>query len=52
MLLFNYVEEAPKKKSKKIIRRSKKIRRADSETEVNSVKQEKKRKISTDVLKL
>jgi hypothetical protein len=36
VLLFNYCEEPPKKKSKPIVKKSKKIRKSDAETDVQS----------------
>ncbi|CAD8056231.1 unnamed protein product [Paramecium sonneborni] len=52
VLLFNYVEEAPKKKTKHIKRKSKKIKKVDSETDVPSGKRLKSRITNNDVLKL
>ncbi|CAK58587.1 unnamed protein product (macronuclear) [Paramecium tetraurelia] len=52
VLLFNYVEEAPKKKTKHVIRKSKKIRKVDSETDVPSKKSLKSHVTNNDVLKL
>jgi hypothetical protein len=50
--MFNFVEEAPKKKSRNIIRKTKKIRKADSETEGLSVKKSKINISNGDFVKL
>ncbi|CAD8061046.1 unnamed protein product [Paramecium sonneborni] len=52
VLLFNFAEEAPKKKSKPIIRKSKKVKKADSETDVSLGKRSKQRITNSDFLKL
>ncbi|CAD8139330.1 unnamed protein product [Paramecium octaurelia] len=52
VLLFNFAEEAPKKKSKLINRKSKKVKKADSETDVSQGKRSKPRITNSDFLKL
>ncbi|CAD8164981.1 unnamed protein product [Paramecium octaurelia] len=52
VLLFNYEEEAPKKKQKSIVRKSKKIKKSDTETDVQSQKRMNKFKMSNDIAKL
>ncbi|CAD8058824.1 unnamed protein product [Paramecium primaurelia] len=52
VLLFNVEEEVPKKKQKSIVRKSKKIKKSDTETDVQSQKQMPKFKISNDLAKL
>ncbi|CAD8144214.1 unnamed protein product [Paramecium pentaurelia] len=52
VLLFNYVEEAPKKRTKHVNKKSKKIRKIDSETDVPSRKKVKSLITNNDVLKL
>ncbi|CAD8139547.1 unnamed protein product [Paramecium pentaurelia] len=52
VLLFNFAEEAPKKKSRLINRKSKKVKKTDSETEVSQSKKSKSRITNSDYLKL
>ncbi|CAD8068240.1 unnamed protein product [Paramecium sonneborni] len=52
VLLFNVEEESPKKKQKQIVRKSKKIRKSDTETEVQSQKKLSKFKMNNDIAKL
>ncbi|CAD8133271.1 unnamed protein product [Paramecium octaurelia] len=52
VLLFNFAEEAPKKKSRLINRKSKKVKKADSETEASQSKRSKPRITNRDYLKL
>ncbi|CAK75261.1 unnamed protein product (macronuclear) [Paramecium tetraurelia] len=52
VLLFNFAEEAPKKKSRLINRKSKKVKKADSETEASQSNRSKPRITNRDYLKL
>ncbi|CAD8053090.1 unnamed protein product [Paramecium sonneborni] len=52
VLLFNFFEEAPKKKSKQINRKSKKVKKADSETDVSLGKRQKPCMTNRDFQKL
>ncbi|CAD8148922.1 unnamed protein product [Paramecium octaurelia] len=52
VLLFNVEDEAPKKKLKSIVRKSKKIKKSDTETDAQSQKKMPKFKMSNDIAKL
>lgn len=53
IMYFNYVEEAPKKKTKPIIRKTRKIKKADSETDACiGIKKLKQTLIGGDLAKL
>ncbi|CAD8067456.1 unnamed protein product [Paramecium sonneborni] len=52
VFLFNVEEESPKKKQKSIFKKSKKIRKSDTETDVQSQKKMPKFKMSNDFAKL
>ncbi|CAK93319.1 unnamed protein product (macronuclear) [Paramecium tetraurelia] len=52
VLLFNVEDESPKKKLKSIVRKSKKIKKSDTETDVQSQKKMPKFKMSNDIAKL
>ncbi|CAD8117831.1 unnamed protein product [Paramecium sonneborni] len=52
VLIFNCIEEVPKRKPNSIVKKSKKIKKSDSETDVLSQQKSKKLKLSNDVAQL
>ncbi|CAK59916.1 unnamed protein product (macronuclear) [Paramecium tetraurelia] len=52
VLLFNIIEESPKKKNKSIFKKSKKIRKSDTETDFKSQKKTNTLVLGKDVAKL
>lgn len=52
IIYFNCVEEPPKKKVKSVQKRSKKIKKSDTETDLNSTRKSVMPTLSNDVAKL